>query len=287
MFRGKPILHNLTRNAIISINISSTVRMADGTMADWMTFLFLIIAGFLSGFIDAVVGGGGLISTPALLSIGLPPQIALGTNKLASSTGSLTSALTFIRSGKINLHLAARLLPFSFIGSFIGVLLVHFLSPVVLRPLILILLIAVTAYTLLKKNWGNSSTFIGLTKKKAFWFVPLIFCIGFYDGFLGAGTGSFLIFSFLMLGFDYLRAAGNAKILNFASNISALITFALLGYVNYGIGLVMACALIAGSWYGARFAIKKGASYVKILFIIVTVALISKNAADYLVHLFR
>ncbi|GGL42334.1 sulfite exporter TauE/SafE family protein [Sporolactobacillus putidus] len=256
-------------------------------MIEWTTVFFLIIAGFLSGFIDAVVGGGGLISTPALLSIGLPPQIALGTNKLASATGSLTSTLTFIRSGKIDLRFAAKLVPLSLFGSFIGVLFVHFLSPAILRPLILILLITVTVYTLFKKSWGSSSTFFGLTKKNALWFVPLIFSIGFYDGFLGAGTGSFLIFSFLMLGFDFLRAAGNAKMLNFASNISALITFAFLGYVNYGIGLVMACALITGSWCGAKFAIHKGSSYVKILFIIVTIALIGKNAADYLLHHFH
>ncbi|RYL93918.1 hypothetical protein EWI07_06265 [Sporolactobacillus sp. THM7-4] len=250
-----------------------------------MTGLFLIAAGFFSGFIDAAVGGGGLISTPALLSIGLPPQIALGTNKLASSTGSLTSMLTFIRSGRTNLKLSSRLFFVSFIGSFFGVLTVHFLSPNVLRPLILILLIAVTIYTLLRKNWGASSTFRGFNRKTAGWFIPLVFAIGFYDGFLGPGTGSFLIFSFLIIGFDFLTAAGNAKVLNFASNVAALITFAALGYVNYGIGLVMACSLIAGSWFGARFAIKKGSSYVKILFIAVTAVLITKNIADYLFHL--
>ncbi|TGA99299.1 hypothetical protein E4665_05515 [Sporolactobacillus shoreae] len=251
-----------------------------------MTYLFLLAAGFSSGFIDSVVGGGGLISTPALLSVGLPPQIALGTNKLASSTGSLTSTLTFIRSGKINLGLTLKLFPLSFIGSAFGVLLVHFLSPSLLRPLILTLLCAVTVYTLTKKKWGASSTYIGLTKKNSSWFLPLVFSIGFYDGFLGAGTGSFLIFSFLMLGFDFISAAGNAKVLNFGSNIAALITFAILGYVNYRIGAVMAAALIAGSWCGAKFAIKKGSSYVKVLFVVITVALIGKNVADYLIHLF-
>ncbi|RYM06946.1 hypothetical protein EWH99_01770 [Sporolactobacillus sp. THM7-7] len=252
---------------------------------DGITWLFLMGSGFFSGFIDAVVGGGGLISTPALLSIGLSPQTALGTNKLASTTGSLTSTLTFIRSGKISKKLTAGLFPLSFIGSVIGVLIVHYLSPEVLRPLILVLLIVVTVYTCLKKNWGTSSSFKGLGGKTAKWFLPLIFCIGFYDGFLGAGTGSFLIFSFLMLGFDFLHASGNAKVLNFSSNVAALITFASLGYVHYGIGVIMAVSLIAGAWCGARFAIKKGSSYVKILFIVVTAALIVKNAADYLIPL--
>lgn len=252
------------------------------TVSGLLIAFFLLVSGFASGFIDAVVGGGGLISTPALLAAGLPPQIALGTNKLASSTGSLTSSLTFIRSGKINLKLTLKLFPLSFCGSVFGVLLVHFLSPALLRPLILLLLCAVTVYTLVNKKWGAASTFTGFTRKKAAWFLPLAFIIGFYDGFLGAGTGSFLIFSFLMLGFDFLHAAGNAKVLNFGSNIAALITFALLGYVNLMIGVIMAAGLLTGSWCGAKFAIKQGSSYVKVLFIIITVSLIGKNIFDYL-----
>jgi Predicted permeases len=249
--------------------------------------LFLLISGFASGFIDAVVGGGGLISTPALLAVGLPPQIALGTNKLASTTGSLTSSLTFIRSGKVSLKLTLKLFPLSFFGSICGVLLVHFLSPALLRPLILFLLCAVTVYTLMNKKWGTASTFTGLTSKTAVWFLPLAFFIGLYDGFLGAGTGSFLIFSFLMLGFDFIHAAGNAKVLNFSSNIAALITFAILGYVNLAIGIMMAVGLLSGSWCGAKFAIKKGSSYVKVLFIIITVLLIGKSVFDYLITLFH
>ncbi|MDN3955666.1 sulfite exporter TauE/SafE family protein [Sporolactobacillus laevolacticus] len=246
-----------------------------------LTDFFLMAAGFCSGFIDAVVGGGGLISTPALLSIGLPPQIALGTNKLASSTGSLTSTLTFIRSGKINLRLTTKLFPLSFIGSACGVLLVHFLSPEVLRPLILFLLIAVTIYTIAKKDWGSTSLYSNLNMKTILWFFPLIFIIGFYDGFLGPGTGSFLIFSFLTIGFDFVRAAGNAKLLNFGSNIAGLLTFAALGYVNYRLGLIMAVALIVGSWCGAKFAIKHGSSYVKVFFVVITVLLIGKNVYSY------
>lgn len=246
-----------------------------------MTVFFLVLSGFLSGFIDSVVGGGGLISTPALLSIGLPPQIALGTNKLASSMGSLTSTIAFIRSGKIKIRLVAKLLPLSFAGSFIGVLIVHVLSAGLLKPLILVLLTATAVYTLLKKNWGKVSTYRGLTKTSACFFLPLVFAIGFYDGFLGAGTGSFLLFSFLMIGFDFIHAAGNAKVLNFGSNIAALITFACLGSVNYYYGLVMAAALIIGSWLGANVAIKKGTAYVKALFIVVTAALIGKNILDY------
>lgn len=254
-------------------------------MLSTLSILFILFAGFVSGFVDAVVGGGGLISTPALLSIGLPPHIALGTNKLASSMGSLTSMLAFIRSGKVNLKITRKLFPLSFAGSTLGVILVHFLSSDVLRPLILILLVAVTIYTLLKKNWGRSSTYRGISQKAWLLFVPLIFLIGFYDGFLGPGTGSFLIFSFLTVGFDFVTAAGNAKVLNFSSNIAGLITFAVLGYVNYGIGLFMAVSLITGAICGAHFAIRRGASYVKLLFVVMTLALIGKNTFDYFWHL--
>ncbi|CAM3259096.1 TSUP family transporter [Sporolactobacillus spathodeae] len=250
-------------------------------MLSTLSILFILFAGFASGFVDAVVGGGGLISTPALLSIGLSPHIALGTNKLASSMGSLTSTLAFIRSGKVNLKITRKLFPLSFAGSILGVILVHFLSSDVLRPLILVLLVAVTIYTLLKKNWGRASTYRGISRKAWLLFVPLIFLIGFYDGFLGPGTGSFLIFSFLTVGFDFVTAAGNAKILNFSSNIAGLITFAVLGYVNYGIGLFMAVSLITGAICGARFAIRRGASYVKLLFVVMTLALIGKNTFDY------
>jgi uncharacterized membrane protein YfcA len=113
-------------------------------------------------------------------------------------------------------------------------------------------------------------------------FTVLIFLIGFYDGFLGPGTGSFLIFAYLMIGFDFLKAAGNAKFLNFGSNIAALIMFMFLGQIHYAYGLPMGIAQIAGSICGSRFAIKRGSSYVRILFIAVTFLLLAKNTYDFL-----
>ncbi|MTT32518.1 TSUP family transporter [Terrilactibacillus sp. BCM23-1] len=247
-----------------------------------LTLVFLIFAGFLAGFIDAVVGGGGLISTPALLFTGLPPNIALGTNKLAGTMGALTSTLTFIRSKKVDFHLIGRLFPLTLIGSFIGVMVVHIISPEILKPLILILLALVTIYTIFKKDWGTISKYKGFTLSRAILFGLIIFTLGFYDGFLGGGTGSFLLFSFLAVGFDFLHAAGNAKILNFCSNIMALITFICLGSVNFQYGIPMAISMIIGSWIGANVAIRKGSSYVKLIFIVVTILLIGKNLFSYL-----
>ncbi|MGM9924476.1 MAG: TSUP family transporter [Bacillus sp. (in: firmicutes)] len=248
------------------------------------TLLILVCFGFLAAFIDSVVGGGGLISIPALLFAGLSPQAALATNKLSSSMGSFTSTLTFIRSGKINFRVVSKLFPLVFIGSLGGAYIVHYISPDILKPLVLVLLIAVAVYTIFNKNWGQDSSYKKLTLKKALLFAFIIFIIGFYDGFFGPGTGSFLIFAFLFIGFDFLQAAGNAKILNFGSNIAALGMFIYLDLVNFAYGIPMGIAMVAGAWVGSRFALRKGVAYVRLLFIFVTMFLIVKNIYDYVQH---
>ncbi|RXK18246.1 TSUP family transporter [Macrococcus sp. DPC7161] len=250
---------------------------------DIQILLMIIVFGFLAAFIDSVVGGGGLISIPALLATGMHPAIALGTNKLASSFGSLTSTISFIRSRNVDLRVVGKLFPLSFFGSICGATTATYLPPEYLKPIVIVMLSIVLIYTLTKKEWGNESTYTKLTPKKAFLFVFVITFIGFYDGFLGGGTGSFLLFAFLMIGFDFLKAAGNAKFLNFASNIGALLLFIILGKVNYVYGLSMGVSMIAGSYFGSQFAIRKGVSYVKILFIVITVLLIGKNAVDFVV----
>ncbi|GEN34628.1 MULTISPECIES: TSUP family transporter [Aneurinibacillus] len=244
--------------------------------------LFLMAAGFLASFIDSVVGGGGLISIPALLLTGLPSTVVLGTNKLASTMSSCTSTISFIRSGKVNVRMVAWLFPLSLIGSAAGAYTVTKIPPEFLKPLVVVLLILVTIYTLIKKNWGSESTYKGVTKRIVFFAVMTALVIGFYDGFFGPGTGSFLLFAFLLMGFDFVGSAGNAKVLNFASNIAGLAMFAALGSVNYEYGILMGIAMIAGAILGSRIAIRKGASYVKPLFISVTALLIGKQLWDML-----
>lgn len=244
-------------------------------------FLFLIAAGFIAAFIDSVVGGGGLISLPALLFAGLPPQLALGTNKLASTMGSLTSSISFILHGKIDKALIIKLLPLSIIGSAFGVYVVQKIPSDSLKPLILVVLILVTIYTLIKKDWGIQSTFSGMNVKKAIFAIVIVTIIGFYDGFLGGGTGSFFLFAFLLMGFDFVQSAGNAKILNFGSNLTALIVFLFYDSIDYIYGITMGISMIAGAFIGSRVAIKKGSSYVKILFVLVSMTLIGKNVFDY------
>ncbi|MCY9589063.1 hypothetical protein PC41400_26270 [Paenibacillus chitinolyticus] len=243
----------------------------------WELLLFLIVTGFLAAFVDSIVGGGGLITVPALLFTGLPPALVLGTNKLAGTMCSLTSMTSFLLSGKIHFRLAAALFPLSLAGSMLGALLVHRIPSEFLKPLVVVLLIAVTVYTLLKKNWGAASTFSGLTSRSRFWLAAGAFVIGFYDGFFGPGAGSFLIFLFLLLGFDFVGASANSKVLNFASNIGALVTFFLLDSVSLAYGIPMGIAMIGGALAGTRFAIRKGASFVKPLFLIMTTVLIGKQ----------
>jgi len=242
----------------------------------------LIVFGFLAAFIDSVVGGGGLITLPALLFTGLNPAGAVATNKLSSTIGSLTSTLMFYRSGKIDIKSVYKLFPLSFIGSMLGAWTVHLMNPNVLKPLMLVMLAGVAIYTIFKKDWGSISTPKSLSIRHYILFMAAIFAIGFYDGFLGPGTGSFLIFSFLLIGFDFLKAAGNAKFLNFGSNIAGLLMFMFLGQVNYTYGLIMGIAQLVGAICGSKFAIKRGSSYVRALFIAVTCILLAKNIYDYM-----
>lgn len=248
---------------------------------DLTTILLLFLFGFLAAFIDSIVGGGGLISLPALMFTGLSPSAAVATNKLAGTMGSLTSTITFYRSGKLDLKTVIKLFPIVFIAAGIGAWIVHSMDPSVLKPLMLVMLAGVLAYTLLKKDWGSISTYKKLSTIKYIGFFLLIFAIGFYDGFLGPGTGSFLIFAFLMIGFDFLKAAGNAKFLNFGSNIGALLMFMLLGQINYAYGFIMGIAQVLGAICGSKYAIKRGSGYVRGLFIIVTIVLLTKNTYDY------
>jgi uncharacterized protein len=244
--------------------------------------VFLLCLGFFAAFIDSVVGGGGLIMLPGLLFLGVPPTTALATNKLAGSIGSFTSTIMFLRSGNIEFKKLSKVFPLVVIGSILGAWTVHLINPELLKPLMLCMLALVLVYTLVKKDFGTISAIKHLTKGKMVLFIGALILIGFYDGFLGPGTGSFFIFAFLLVGYDFVRAAGNAKLLNFGSNIGALVLFIILGYVNFTYGLILGAAQIVGSIVGSRFAMKKGTTYVRYLFIIVTVLLLVKNTYDYL-----
>lgn len=249
---------------------------------DLLTTVFLLVAGFISAFIDSTVGGGGLISTPALLGIGLPVPFALGTNKVAASVGAMTSVISFWRAGKIK-KAALYLMPLSFIGSALGAYVVYLLPEALMKNIIVVLLVAVAVYTYIRKDWGDNPTVDKLGLQALIDAFIMAFALGFYDGFFGPGTGSFLIFAFLYLGYDFVTAAGNAKALNFASGIGALVSFAMSGTIVWSYGIIMAVGMIAGAICGSRLAIKKGAAYVRPLYLIVTTLLIGKQVYEILV----
>ncbi len=240
--------------------------------------LFLLLSGFLAAFIDSVVGGGGLISVPALMIAGLPPTLAIGTNKLAAIFGTVTSTANYFRSGKISLAFTKILFPLAVAGSILGAITVRQVPSSFLRPLVIIMLILVAIYTIFKRNMGTKSTFRGLTKKMMRFSLLVALLFGFYDGFFGPGSGSFLIICFLFLGFDFIESSGNAKLLNLGSNIGSLATFLLLHLIRFEYGLWMAAGMIIGSLIGSSFAIKKGAKFVRPIFLTVTLIMIGDQA---------
>ncbi|WMJ79165.1 TSUP family transporter [Clostridium sp. MB40-C1] len=236
--------------------------------------LFLCVAAFLAAFVDSIAGGGGLISLPAFMAAGVSPHIALGTNKFCASCGSLTSVLAFIKSKKIDFDFLKYLLPFSLLGAIAGVNTVLKVDEKLLETLVLILILSVGVYSIFSKSIGKENNFKGATKLNIFLGIILAFCLGFYDGFFGPGAGSLLIFGLIKIfGFDFVQAAGNGKLLNFVSNITSLILFAIHGQIDYLIGIPMAIFMILGAKFGTSLAINKGSKLIKPIFITMSLAL--------------
>ncbi|MFA4136178.1 MULTISPECIES: sulfite exporter TauE/SafE family protein [unclassified Brevibacillus] len=244
---------------------------------DLSTIVLLAVFGFVAAFIDSTVGGGGLISLPALLGLGMPPYLALGTNKLAGTISSATSSYTFIKNGKFDKKLMLILFPVSLIGAYFGAKTVLFVPQEFLKTLVVIMMALIFVYTLFNKRFGQDSNYNGLTKFTLGIGIPFTFLIGFYDGFFGPGTGSFFVFLMVLLfGYDFVIAAGNGRILNLASNISALFVFTMEGKVVFMTGLIMGIAMLLGANLGAKMAIKTGVRYVRPLFLVVSITLIVK-----------
>lgn len=246
------------------------------------TLVFVMCGGFLSGFIDSIAGGGGLISLPVLLTAGLPPHYALGTNKFSATFGILMSSYQFWRAGKVDMHFVKKLLPFTFIGAGIGSVCMLHLSAEILKPIIICALVATAIFVMTKRDWGSISTYQGETRKKILLWCLIAFAIGIYDGFIGPGTGTFLIVGFVMTGFDFVVAAGNAKMLNMMSNVTSFVLFVFWDKVLYGYGIAMAVSLFLGAYFGARLAITKGSSFIRVVMLVVTSVLIGKLALNYL-----
>jgi len=243
----------------------------------WKT---LCSVGFIAGAIDAIAGGGGMLTIPTLLASGLPPHVALGTNKLAASFGSLTASYTFYKKKLFDPSFWKTSLITTAIGAVIGTLAVSFISTDFLNKVLPVVIIITAIYTLLAKNIISSD--MGLPEKS-----PLVrvkqacqgLVLGFYDGVAGPGTGAFWTASSSALyKINILLSCGLARSTNFVSNFCSLLTFIYLGYVNLLLGISMGLFIMLGAWLGAHFAIKFGSRFIKPVFIVLVI-FISLNLA--------
>lgn len=248
-----------------------------------MDLLLLAGMAFVAGLVDAVVGGGGLIQIPALFTV-LPqamPATIFGTNKLAAIFGTASAAWRYARRIEVPWRAALPAAAAAFVCSYLGAMAVSLLPREVLRPLVLILLILVALYTFARKDFGSIDH--GRHHGSADMLLAMLFgaVLGFYDGFFGPGTGSFLIFVFIrFFGLDFLRASSAAKIVNVATNAAALLYFGAHGQVLWTVAALMAAFNIAGAVFGTHLALRHGSGFVRKVFLAVATALIVKFAYD-------
>lgn len=237
---------------------------------------------FLAGFIDSIAGGGGIISLPAYVFAGVPPHIALGTNKFAMTFGTFFSASRFFKSKNIHLKSAIASVIAALIGSPIGARLALALDEKYLKYLMIALLPIIAVFILTKRNFGENDTVKELSNRKMMLLSGILgLLIGAYDGFFGPGTGTFLILIYSgVIGFNLTTASGNAKMVNLASNVSALLTFILSGKVLFVIGIPAALCAILGNWIGSGLAIRNGSKVIKPVFVGVLVLLLVKISSD-------
>ena len=250
-----------------------------------MDLLLLGILAFFAGFVDAIVGGGGLIQLPALFGLypGVAPASLLGTNKLASIAGTAVAAMRYVRRVSLPWRLLAPAIVAALLFSFLGARAVAWLPRDAVRPLVLVLLVAVAGYTLLRKDFG--AVHAPRRSQRSTWWLGLATgaVLGFYDGFFGPGTGAFLMFVYVRLfGWDLLRAGAAARVVNVATNLTALGFFAATGNVLWRSGLVMVACNIVGSVAGSELAFKRGTRFVRAMFLAVLTVLIAKFAWDTL-----
>lgn len=251
----------------------------------YTTLVLLALTAFSAGFIDAVVGGGGLIQLPFLLITfpSLPIPVIFGTNKLAALCGTSVAAVRYARFVKFNVPLLITISLFCAAASFGGAKVVNLINPAVLKPLILLILVVVAIYTFIKKDFGLLRT-KDLAASKLLLFGSCIgLAVGFYDGFFGPGTGSFFVLAFvLVLGFDFVHASAYAKVVNCVTNVAALVVFVKDGNVLYPLAILLAVFNMTGSFVGSHFALKRGNTFVRGVFLLIVSILILKFGYDVL-----
>lgn len=244
--------------------------------------ILIVIAAFAAGWIDAVVGGGGLLQLPALLLIpGIAPIQALATNKLASVFGTATSSVTYYRRARPDIRTALPMAAIALAGSFGGAAVATILPPSAFKPIIVVALLAVALFTAFKPQMGAATQLRFQGHKHHIMAGAAGLAIGFYDGMIGPGTGTFLVITLVaLLGYDFLQSSAKAKIVNLATNLGALLLFIPHGSVLWLLGGILAVANIGGSYLGSRMAISRGTRFIRVVFLIVVIGLIAKLGVD-------
>lgn len=242
-----------------------------------ITFLIVCPLVFLAGFVDAIAGGGGLISLPAYMFAGIPVHNAIATNKLSSATGTFVSTFRLVKNKHVDWGLVPGTVLCALFGSVIGANLALVISDKILKT-VLVFVLPVVAVCVLRDKDFETVVPEGFTRKKQYLIMAICSLgIGIYDGFYGPGTGTFLLLVFTKLGkLDMEKATGNVKVVNLSSNISALVTFILAGKILWGLGIAASCFSIAGHYVGAGMVVNNGVKIIKPIILVVLVLLLIK-----------
>lgn len=249
----------------------------------WHILALLVVVGFAAGFVDAIAGGGGLLTMPALLVAGVPTELALGTNKGQSVFGSGMALLRYAHSPLLDRGRAVRSFVPGLLGAALGVLLVSLLRKDVLTPVVMVMLAGVAVFMIFyRPPKVHDAERAGELRQRRKWAVmPIAFVIAAYDGFFGPGTGTFLILAYALYFHDALDAASaNAKVVNFASNLASMILFSLGGWVVWKVALPMGAGQALGAWLGAHVTIRRGRGVVRFVVLGVSLMLVGKLAVD-------
>ena len=240
----------------------------------WL-YPLLFLTGLAAGFVDSIAGGGGLITLPVLLNIGLAPADALGTNKLQATFGSASATWNYGRAGLIDYQRCGIGILFTFVGAVIGTMLLRRLPEQFLKQSIPWLLVAVAVYMLFRRDLGETDRHPRMSTKN--FHVVFGLAIGFYDGFFGPGAGTFWAMAYILfLGYNMTRATAHTKIMNLMSNVVSLTVFALGGHVHVGSGIAMGVGQLVGARIGSRVVIKRGTKFIRPIFIAVVLAVTAR-----------
>jgi len=248
--------------------------------------LLLCVAAFLAGFVDAIVGGGGLIQLPAALVIlpSFPVASVIASLKIPAFSGTSIAAWQYIKKVSIDWKLVTVICTIAFFASYSGSYLLTHVSNAFMKPVLLVVLTVVAIYTYTKKDFGQKEEKEISANKQLQLGVFISLIIGFYDGFIGPGAGSFLILAFIaFLGFDFLHASAHAKLVNLATNLGSVTLFIVKGKIVWGIALPMAAANMLGGFAGAKLAIARGNKFIRVFFLVVIVGILLRFCWDVFV----